>query len=77
MFFILFSTTFEYHLGFKIRKPNQYLPESFEIKMDEPSRAWDKVQRIWTGEAGELWFKADSIFNLPRGIISISLRSRD
>jgi len=53
---------------------NRFLSENFDIK-ESPSRDWTIPQNVFEEKRGELWFKSDKIFNLPRGIVSISLRS--
>lgn len=60
---------------FELPRPNPYLAESFDICDDEPSRKWDHVQKVLSEPKGELWFKGDGKFNLPRGIVSFFFRS--
>ena len=57
-------------------KPNRFLPKSFKIKTDEPGREWKYVRKLVSNPSGELWFKGDNVFNLPRGVMSFSLRSQ-
>ena len=60
---------------FELRRPNPYLAENFEISENEPSRDWSEIRKIISDSKGELWFKADGKFNLPRGIVVFWLRS--
>jgi len=60
--------------GLRLPEPNQFLAESFRIKSDEPSRHWPTVRKISDDPRGELWFKADEQFNLPRGLVAVALR---
>lgn len=45
------------------------------MKSNEPSRQWDKIRKIAESDKGELLYKADSLFDLPRGFIILLLRS--
>ena len=47
---------------------NKYLAEDMELKEDE-SRNWEFVKKIEESDFGELFFKADSRFNLPRVLL--------
>ena len=60
--------------GLRLPEPNHFLAECFRIKFDEPSRLWPTVRKIAENERGELWFKADNEFNLPRGLVAVALR---
>jgi len=59
----------------KLPERNRFLAENFEIKESEPSRDWIFPQKVFEEKRGELWFKSDKIFNLPRGIVAILMRS--
>jgi len=54
---------------------NRFLAENFDIKESAPSRDWTIPQKVFDEKRGELWFKSDKIFNLPRGTVVLSLRS--
>ena len=58
-----------------VPESNKYLAESTSIKSNEPSREWKLVRKILETQNGELFFKADSKFNLPRGFIILLIRS--
>lgn len=59
----------------KLPEQNPFLSENFELNNSEPSNEWKFPQKILENKKGELWFKGDGVFNLPRGIVGISLRS--
>ena len=54
---------------------NKYLAEDTTLKLSEPSREWSYVKKIEENQFGELFFKADSTFDLPRGFIILLIRS--
>ena len=54
---------------------NKYLAEDTKLKTDEPSRQWPKIKKIKENQFGELLYKADSQFDLPRGYIILLIRS--
>ena len=58
-----------------VPESNKYLAESTSIKTNEPSREWKQIRKILETPNGELFFKADSKFNLPRGFIILLIRS--
>lgn len=55
---------------------NKYLAEDIRVKEDEPSLEWETVRKIEETPIGELWFKGDGQFKLPRAFISLIIRSR-
>lgn len=54
---------------------NKYLAEDIKVKEDEPSLEWETVRKIEETPIGELWFKGDGQFKLPRAFISLIIRS--
>ena len=60
------STTPESSEKLHLPAPNRYLSSNFEIKQTIESK-WEHPQKVQENENGELWFKGDSKFNLPRG----------
>lgn len=59
----------------KLPQSNKYLAEDTKLKTDEPSRQWSKIKKIKENQFGELLYKADSQFDLPRGYIILLIRS--
>ena len=58
-----------------IPQNNKYLAEDTSMKTDEPSREWPHMKKIKETDCGELFFRADSKFDLPRGFIILLLRN--
>ena len=53
--------------------PNQYIASNFDIKTTDESK-WQEPQQILKTDNGELWFKGDDKFNLPRGKVAFHFR---
>lgn len=55
--------------------PNNFIADNVELKTSEPSRELKFIQKIDSGDHGECWFKADKVFDLPKGVIKLHMSS--
>ena len=67
--------TAELKNGLFVPQSNKYLAEDTDVKLSEPSRRWESVKKIEENQFGEIFYKADAVFDLPRGFIILLIRS--
>ena len=61
--------------GLSLPSINRYIADDFTLK-DGEEKNWEYPQKIEETENGELWFKGDNKFNLPRAKVRFNFRNR-
>ena len=61
--------------GLQLPSINRYIADDFTLK-DGEEKNWEHPKKIDETENGELWFKGDNKFNLPRAKVRFNFRNR-